>query len=169
MARKILVVDDEPNILECLTYALETSGFDVIRASNGLEALGAARIHRPDLVLLDVIMPGENGYRVARTLREDQELGIYSETMTILLMTARDLSDNPTRERIFNEFSRADAVIYKPFDLDELIDRIHEAFARTPASVTNDGRSRPPAEVCWNSFIETGTDGPMINAGEWID
>lgn len=93
-------------------------------ASNGLEALGAARSFQPDLVLLDVMMPGENGYRVARMLRQDQEHGIYPEGLKIVLLTARDLSSEPQREEIFDRFSRADRTVYKPFHLETLVEEI---------------------------------------------
>lgn len=93
-------------------------------ATNGLEALGVARSFQPDLVLLDVMMPGENGYRVARMLRQDQEHGIYPEDLKIVLLTARDLSSEPQREEIFDRFSRADRTVYKPFHLERLVEEI---------------------------------------------
>ena len=70
------------------------------------------------------MMPRENGYRVARTLREDERRGVYPHGLKIALLTARDLSGEPDREEIFLEFSRADLMLYKPFDLEELVARI---------------------------------------------
>jgi len=96
----------------------------VSTAANGLEALGTARSFQPDLVLLDVMMPGENGYRVSRMLREDEALGVYPNGVKILLLTARDLSSDPERESMFCEFSQADRTIYKPFDLERVIAEI---------------------------------------------
>ena len=61
----ILVVDDDPDILETVCFGLDLEGYRVIRAINGWEALGAVRVNRPDLVVLDVILPKENGYRVS--------------------------------------------------------------------------------------------------------
>ena len=129
---KILVVDDEPDIRETLQYRLALEErFEVVTADNGLEALGAVRVHRPDVILLDVMMPGENGYRVARAVREDEEAGRLAGRALILLLTARDLSDDPEREEIFHRFSRADEVIYKPFDLEALVGRLdHHLGAR---------------------------------------
>lgn len=118
---KILLVDDEPDIIETVQYALEREGYQVVTATNGLEAIGAARIHTPDLVLLDVMLPGENGYRVARTIREDYDAGLFPRPIPVVLVTARDLSLDPDREKMFKEFSRADLVVYKPFDLDDLL------------------------------------------------
>jgi len=118
---KILVADDEQDVIDTVRYCLEREGFEVVTAANGLEALGAVRVQRPDLLILDVMMPGENGYRISRMIREDQESGIYAESLRILLLTARDLRREPERERTMMEFSGADRVLYKPFELDELV------------------------------------------------
>ncbi len=75
------------------------------------------------------MMPRENGYRVARTLREDEHRGVYPRGLKIVLLTARDLSGEPDREEIFLEFSRADLMLYKPFDLETLIDRLGALLA----------------------------------------
>ena len=125
----ILVADDEPDVLETLSYRLSREGYSVVTATDGVEALGAARAHQPDLALLDVMMPRENGYRVARTLREDESRGVYPQGLKIVLLTARDLSGEPDREEIFLEFSRADLMLYKPFDLEELVGRIGSLLA----------------------------------------
>jgi DNA-binding response OmpR family regulator len=117
----ILIVDDETDLRETVEFRLALEDeYEILTAANGLEALGSARVHQPDLILLDVMMPGENGYRVARSIREDVERGLWDKQPTIILLTARDLSFEPERERVLMDFSRADAVIYKPFDLDEL-------------------------------------------------
>lgn len=72
---RILLVDDEPDIVETVEYVLLREGFVVLTATNGIEAIDAVRRHRPDVVLLDVMLPGENGYRVARTIRDDERAG----------------------------------------------------------------------------------------------
>ncbi|MFV2072545.1 MAG: response regulator [Thermoanaerobaculales bacterium] len=125
----ILVVDDDPDILETTKVALERSGYEVVTATNGFEALGAARIRKPDLILLDVMLPEENGYRVARALREDEEIGVYERPNRIILVTARDLSTEPDREQMFQDFAQPDRVIYKPFDLDNLLRQVEELLA----------------------------------------
>jgi len=122
----ILVVDDDPDILVTTKVALSRSGYAVITATNGFEAVGAARIRKPDLILLDVMMPEENGYRVARILREDEQLGVYERPNLIVLVTARDLSTSPDREELFQDFAKPDRVIYKPFDLDDLLQQVAE-------------------------------------------
>lgn len=136
---KILVADDEPDVVESLQYRLMQEGYEVITATDGLEALGAARSGQPDLVLMDVMMPRENGYRVSRMLREDEDLGAYPRGLKLVLLTARNLASEPDRERIFLEFSRADLMLYKPFDLDELVARVVELLAG--------GEAAPPAEA----------------------
>jgi CheY-like chemotaxis protein len=122
----ILVVDDDPDILSTTRVALERAGYEVLTAANGLEGLGAVRISRPDLVLLDVMLPGENGYRVARAIREDEAAGVYEHRNRIILFTARDLSNEPDREQMFSDFAQPDRVIYKPFDLDDLMAQIEQ-------------------------------------------
>lgn len=130
--QKILVADDEPDVLESLKFRLLLEGYEVATAADGLEALGAARSGQPDLVLLDVMMPRENGYRISRLLREDEARGVYPEGLRIVLLTARNLASDPDRERIFLEFSRADLMLYKPFDLELLVERIARLLAGDP-------------------------------------
>ena len=125
----ILVVDDDQDIQVTTKVALSRAGYNVITASNGFEAVGAVRLRKPDLVLLDVMMPEENGYRVARTIREDEEKGVYEKPNLIVLVTARDLSATPDREELFQDFAKPDRVIYKPFDLDDLIGQVAELLA----------------------------------------
>jgi DNA-binding response OmpR family regulator len=119
--RKILVVDDEPDLLESLTFLLEGADWEVETAADGYAALGAALVFRPDVILLDVMMPRENGYRVARKVREAQAAGLLPDATRIVLLTARKLDHDPERERLFEEFARPDLVIYKPFDIDHLL------------------------------------------------
>ncbi|MFP3939896.1 MAG: response regulator transcription factor [Thermoanaerobaculia bacterium] len=121
---KILIADDEPDVLESLEFRLAQEDYDVITASDGVEALGVARSSLPDLALLDVMMPRENGYRVSRMLREDEARGVYPQGLKLVLLTARNLGSDPEREAIFLEFSQADLMLYKPFDLEELAGRV---------------------------------------------
>ena len=116
---RVLVADDDNDIAETVRFCLEQEGFEVRIARNGYEALGAAHAWKPDIVLLDVMMPRENGYRVSRFLKEAIDASTLPP-MSIVLVTARRLED-PDREQTFSEFSRADEVLYKPFEMDELI------------------------------------------------
>ncbi len=123
---KILLVDDEEDILEAIRFRLEQEGYEVVTGVNGYEAMGAAKLARPDLILLDVMLPKENGYRVSKAIREDEEKILLGRRTPILLMTARDLSTDTDREKMFMDFSDADDVIYKPFEMDELVQRVRE-------------------------------------------
>ncbi len=118
--KKILIVDNEPDILAGIQFHFEQEGHEVHTAVNGWEALGAVRAIEPDLVVMDVMMPKENGYRVCKMIKEDIASGRISKTIPIVILTARNLKTDPGREKMFDEFSQADAVLYKPFDLDEL-------------------------------------------------
>lgn len=129
MSATILLVDDEPDVIETVKYRLEQEGYRVLTAGDGLEALKMVLAKHPDLLVLDVMLPGENGYRVAHKIREDQAAGTYPGRLPIILVTARDLSSDPDREKIFMEFSGADRVIYKPFDLEDLVGQIGELLA----------------------------------------
>ena len=131
MKKKLLLVDDEPDVILALQFRLEQEGFEVLIASDGLEALEVLRSQTPDLVVMDVMMPGENGYRVSRLIREGEKTSGGHRRTPILLLTARDLRDDPERERIFMDFCGADEVIYKPFELEEVLGRI-EALCTAP-------------------------------------
>ncbi len=130
MSKRILVVDDEPDVVETIELRLAREGYEVLTAGDGLEALDLVRENRPDLLLLDVMLPGENGYRVAHRIREKEAAGAASGRLPIILLTARDLSSDPEREKIFMDFSGADRAIYKPFDLDDLVRQIRELLER---------------------------------------
>lgn len=131
-ATRVLLVDDEVGITDGVRFCLEQEGYEVETAVNGFEALGAIRAWKPQLVLLDVMLPRENGYRVSRFAKEDVARGLLPP-MSIVLVTARRLEDEE-RERTFAEFSQADRVIYKPFDLDELLALVRELIGE-PAAV----------------------------------
>ncbi len=129
---RVLVVDDEEDILETLTYSLELRGFEVTAARDGIEALDLAKRRPPDVMLLDVMLPGCNGYEVSRLLKEWMA-GWPARQFAIILLTARKI-DDPERERFIATWSRADGCLYKPYDLDDVIARI-EACAASPAAV----------------------------------
>lgn len=124
MSYKILIVDDEADLRESVGYLMEDAGFQVETAANGHEALGAAQVFQPDLVLLDVMMPKENGYRVSRRIHEAQLAGLVPAHTKVVLLTARKLDQDPERERLFADFAQPDGVVYKPFDPDQLVAQI---------------------------------------------
>lgn len=122
--KRVLVVDDEPNVVATLSEALRMSGFQVITARDGIEALEASERYRPDGMVLDVMMPGENGYRVARAIKERERGPDEGPVPKILLVTGRRMDDDPEREEMFLKFSMADGVVYKPFRLADVVDQI---------------------------------------------
>lgn len=129
---RILVVDDERDILDTLTYSLQMRDFEVTTATDGLEALEVAKQIRPDAMLLDVMLPGCNGYEVSRLLKEWMENDPHAEVFPIVLLTARKV-DSAERERFIATWSRADRTIYKPFDLDAVVEELEMLVGAVPA------------------------------------
>ncbi|MDN4477958.1 response regulator transcription factor [Demequina lignilytica] len=117
--RRILVVDDEDNLRTMLCAALRYEGYDVSQAADGQEGLKAARETRPDLIILDVMMPGLDGFAVCRRLRES------GDRTPIIFLTARDSS----KDKVEGLTIGADDYLQKPFNLDELVARV-EAVSR---------------------------------------
>ena len=120
---RILVVDDKEDIVETVSFCLTQEGFEVVAAFDGQQALEVARREQPDLIVLDVMLPKENGYQVARFLREDWQEGRLPKMPAILMLTARTVFD-AQREEFLQTWSGADVFMYKPFDLDELMARV---------------------------------------------
>jgi two-component system OmpR family response regulator len=133
-AARLLVVDDEPDIVELLSASLRGAGFDVACATDGCQAVERARQHRPDVVLLDVMMPGMDGFEVVRRLRDE------GSTAPILFLTARDA----TEDRVTGLELGADDYVCKPFSLQELVARIRALLRRAggPAAQAAAGGSR---------------------------
>ena len=125
---RVLVVDDDPQLREALTRALELDGYDVATASNGAQALEAIGRRRPDVAVLDVMMPYVGGLDVCRTLRERRD------RLPILVLTARD----EIGDRVAGLDAGADDYLTKPFALDELRARLRALLRRT-ATEEEDG------------------------------
>ncbi|HTW18594.1 MAG TPA: response regulator transcription factor [Mycobacteriales bacterium] len=117
---RLLVVDDEPNILELLSASLRFAGFDVATATNGNDALRVAQTYRPDLVVLDVMMPGLDGFEVVRRMRKDEQ------RVPVLFLTAKDATD----DKVAGLTLGGDDYITKPFSLEEVIARIRAVLRR---------------------------------------
>ena len=116
---KVLLVDDEQDIVDTMKYSLELRGYQVDVAYDGVSALTKARANQYAVLLLDVMLPGKNGYEVARTLKDEMETGALAP-FPIVLVTARKL-DSEFREEFVSTWSRADACLYKPFEIDDLV------------------------------------------------
>ncbi len=120
--KRILVVDDEPEVADLVARSLQAAGYAVRTARDGTGALAALGEFAPHLLVLDVIMPGENGYRLSRKIKS--AASAETPAPKVLLLTGRRLDSDPERERIFIEFSLADDLLYKPFDVPELQRRV---------------------------------------------
>lgn len=120
---RILIVEDDEDIVETLKYSLGIRGFEIDVAYDGLHALRKARKNKYDIMLLDIMLPGKNGYEVSRILKEEMEAGKLDE-FRIIVLTARKV-DSQEREDFLATWSKADEYIYKPFELDDLIERIN--------------------------------------------
>ena len=115
---KILIIDDEKDIIETLGFRLEASGFDVISANDGVEGLEKAQKEKPDLIILDVMMPKMDGYQVCRLLKFDES----TQHVPVILLTAR----GQDRDRKIWKDVGADAYISKPYDSVQLVARVQE-------------------------------------------
>jgi DNA-binding response OmpR family regulator len=116
----ILIADDDPEILTMLGIRLTKKGYEVLEAVDGNQTLTLARKHRPDLVLLDVMMPGKNGWEVAKELRADDDFG----NVGIVMLTAIGEKVNEMTSPLYG----ADAYVDKPFDFTELENKIKDVL-----------------------------------------
>ena len=117
----VLIADDEPNILVTLEFLMQREGHRVLLARDGDEALAQLRAHRPDLVLLDVMMPGKTGYEVCQALRADETLA----RTRVLLLTAKGRDTDVAQGLGVG----ADGYMTKPFSTQELAARVRELLA----------------------------------------
>jgi len=118
----VLVADDDRKITDMLRRTLAYEGYEVLTAADGAEALGVARDHHPDLIVLDWMMPGIDGIEVARRIRA-------ADRIPILMLTARDAVE----DRIAGLDTGADDYLVKPFDFGELLARLRALARRGPA------------------------------------
>jgi DNA-binding response OmpR family regulator len=119
MAEKILVVEDELSLQETRAYNLKRQGYEVETTGNGLEALEIARRDHPDLILLDIMLPGIDGFEVCRVLRQEM-------TTPVLMLTARD----DEIDRVVGLEVGADDYLTKPFSMRELMARVKALLRR---------------------------------------
>lgn len=120
--KRILLVEDEQDMVYAVTLQLEAKGYDVITASDGQEGLDKARKEKPDLVILDLMLPKIDGYKVCRMLKFDSRY----KNIPVVLFTARAQdSDKKTGKDV-----GADAYITKPFESKTLLDKIEELLAK---------------------------------------
>lgn len=126
---RILIVDDEADLVSVLRMGLEIEGFDVMSASDGEEGLRRAREDRPDLMVLDLMLPKMDGYKVCRALKFDERF----KSMPIFILSAR----SGEQDRRLALDMGADAFVTKPYDMAELVSRIRhrlETLGRSRAA-----------------------------------
>lgn len=116
--KNILIVDDEQDIVESLKFVLEASNFNCYTADNGEDGLRLAKELVPDLIILDVMMPKINGYKISRLLKYDNKY----KNIPILMVTARSQEE----DKLIGEETGADEYITKPFELNEVVKKVEE-------------------------------------------
>ena len=131
MPDTILLVEDESDVVDLLRYNLNKAGFSVLIATDGLTGLEMARKNRPEIVVLDLMLPGLDGYSVCKALKKDPD----TEALPILMLTAR----GEPSERVHGLEIGADDYVTKPFSPRELVLRIQALLKRS--------RSKTPGEV----------------------
>ena len=122
---KILVVDDEEHIVELIKYNLLSSGYDVITCNNGIDAVNLAINERPNLILLDLMIPGKDGYDVCKEIRTKSEV----KNISIIMLTAK----SEEFDKILGLELGADEYITKPFSVRELLARVKAVLRRVGA------------------------------------
>jgi DNA-binding response OmpR family regulator len=150
MAKTILVVDDEKRILSLLKAYLEQQGFRVVTALNGSEAIYTARQEKPDLVILDIMMPEMDGYEFMRQHRKERET-------PIILLTAKVEED----EKVIGLELGADDYVTKPFSPRELTSRVRAVLRRT-------GQTPPQTEVLRVGDITLDRDSHLVTLDDGV-
>ena len=128
--QRILVVDDEPNITDLVATALRYEGFDVAVAGNGTDAIREVGSFRPDLLVLDVMLPDRDGFELLKRLRAD------SLHVPVVFLTARD----STEDKVKGLTVGGDDYVTKPFSLEELVARVRAVLRRTNGTNIDSGR-----------------------------
>lgn len=133
---KILIADDSPTILDVIRFLLQSKGYEVVTAADGIEAISQIYQMRPDLVLLDIEMPKMNGYQVCRLLKSDE----YTKDIPIIILTSRDQK----RDRFWGLSTGADEFMTKDFESEEELFTMIEAVVQRRSSLK---KSRPPCST----------------------
>ncbi|MFQ6613893.1 MAG: response regulator transcription factor [Fidelibacterota bacterium] len=121
MPKRILVVDDDPNIVNLIRAFLTKIGFEIMEANDGLDGLQKARTEKPDLIILDVMLPKLDGFKLSRLLKFDET---FQNTPILMLTAKSDEKDERTGKAM-----GADAYLTKPFKNQQLIDQVKALVA----------------------------------------
>jgi len=130
---RVLVVDDEEHITELVAMGLTYNGFDVERAASGRSALDMVQSRRPDLIVLDVMLPDLDGFEVARRIRQAEGAGTQ---VPVIFLTARDA----TQDKVQGLRLGSDDYVTKPFSIEELVERVKAVLRRASGSGPGDHR-----------------------------
>ncbi len=122
MALKVLIIDDEDSLRKIVAHAFSDRGHTVVTADNGSDGLQMATKERPDIVILDLIMPGLNGFEVCRRIREDSAL----DRTVVIITSAKSYKPDIDKAKELG----ADAFVVKPADVDDLLSIANETFTK---------------------------------------
>lgn len=114
--KKILIIDDEPEIVKLISLRLKANGYEIITGTNGEEALSLTKEYHPDLVILDVMMPAPNGYKVCRMIKD----GLETAHIPVILLTAKTSES----DKFWGKEAGADEYLMKPYNPEELLSSI---------------------------------------------
>jgi len=120
--KKVLLIEDEPNIIEAVSFILSRDGWDVKTHSNGHDAVDAVRNRTPDLIILDVMLPGKNGFDILKEIRSEQQFALTP----VLMLTAR----GQVKDREMAEKAGASRYMTKPFSNAEVLDAVRSMVAQ---------------------------------------
>ncbi|MFH1239229.1 MAG: response regulator [bacterium] len=123
MAKKILIADDEPNILKLLTSRLKANGYEIVVASDGMQATMKAHREKPDLIIMDIKMPGGDGLSVYKNLKQSDN----TVTIPLIFLTAHPSEEYKKQAMEMG----ADDFIAKPFDEKKLLEKIKKALGES--------------------------------------
>jgi CheY-like chemotaxis protein len=155
MSAKILIVDDEPNLLRMLSYTLQGEGYEIITAPNGGEALNKVKIDKPDLVILDVMLPDMTGLEVCTKLRHNEE----TITLPVIMLSAR----TQVPDKISGLEAGADEYVTKPIKPEELVARV-KAILRRYRLLRSSQSAQPGIVVaCLGAKGGVGTTTMVLN------
>ena len=121
MGKHVLLIEDEPNIIEAISFILSRDGWEVKTHSNGHDAVDVVRARRPDVIILDVMLPGKSGFDILTEIRADEVLG----QTPVLMLTAR----GQTKDREMAERAGVSKYMTKPFSNSEILETVRQLVA----------------------------------------
>lgn len=156
MSNKVLIVEDERAIVEILKFNLQREGYETVEALDGTTGLELARAEDPDIILLDVMLPGMNGFDVCATLRKE------GSAIPIIMLTAREEEN----DKVFGLESGADDYMTKPFSMKELLARVRANIRRRRLDAT----PTTPVQIlrCGDVIVDL-TNLSVTRGGETVD